>query len=179
MRSKTRGIFARMLVGALFLAPLVFPLGVSTAQAQEVEELGTFRFWTAWKGTDANGVICYISSQPQDSKPTNVNRDPIHFLVINRKGLGTKNEVQTLVGYPLRANSTPEAKVDGRGFDMVVEGSAAWLASASDEGTFVTAMKAGSEMVVKAVSQRGTNTTDTYSLLGVTAALEKIETGCD
>ncbi|HHG89124.1 MAG TPA: hypothetical protein ENJ90_01415 [Devosia sp.] len=175
MRLMTRGNFTRILACALLLSPT----GLSSVVAQEVEKLGTFQFWTAWKGSDANGLLCYVSSQPQQALPTNVNRDPIHFLVIDRKGLGTSNEVQTLVGYPLETDSTPEVSIDGRSYDMVVEGSAAWLASASEEGAFVAAMKAGSEMIVKARSQRGTDTTDTYSLLGVTAALNKINSDCN
>ncbi len=175
MKTMLRGLFVRILAAGMMVAGL----GIGAAWAQETQNLGTFRFWTAWKGSDADGVICYVASQPQDAQPTNVNRDPIHFLVINRKGLGTKNEVQTLVGYPLKEGSTPEAEIDGKAYDMVVEGSAAWLASAGDEAAFVAAMRAGSQMVVKARSQRGTNTTDTYSLIGVTAALEKIEQDCN
>ena len=148
------------------------------AFAQQAESLGTFNYWTAWKSTDANGVICYISSQPQDAQPTNVNRDPIHFLVIQRKGLGTKNEVQTLVGYPLKAGSTPSVSVDGKVYSMIVEGSAAWLASTGDEAAFVDGMKRGAQMVVKATSQRGTDTTDTYSLSGVTAAIGAADNAC-
>ena len=172
-RSRTVARMSAMAVLALGIALSAVP-----ASGAEVENLGTFRFWTAWKGQDANGVICYISSQPQKAEPGNVNRDPIHFLVIDRKGLGTTNEVQTLVGYPLETNSTPKVTIDGKQYDMVVEGSAAWLASASDEPGFVAAMKAGSQMVVKARSQRGTNTTDTYSLSGVTAAMEKMKQAC-
>jgi len=140
--------------------------------------LGTFKFWTAWKSTDENGVICYIASQPQDAQPTNVNRDPIYFLVIHRKGLGTRNEVQTLIGYPLKTGSTPTVALDGKSFAMVVKDSAAWLASDGDEATFVDGMKRGTEMVVKSTSQRGTNTTDTYSLSGVTAAMAEIDKAC-
>ena len=161
--------------GALLVAA---QLASPAALAQDATSLGTFKFWTAWKSTDTNGTICYISSQPQDAQPTNVNRDPIHFLVIHRKGLGTKNEVQTLVGYPLKTGSTPTVTVDGKSYAMVIEGSAAWLASAGDEGAFVDAMKRGSEMVVKGLSQRGTNTTDTYSLSGVTAAITEIDKAC-
>ncbi len=176
-QKKCRTIF-RLATAVLSVIGLGFGPGLVSANAATVENLGTFRFWTAWKGDDDNGVICYISSQPQEALPTNVNRDPIHFLVVNRLGGGTFNEVQTLVGYPLAENSTPKASIDGREFDMVVEGSAAWLASASDEAPFVEAMKAGTKMVVRGRSKRGTDTTDTYSLLGVTAALEKIDRDC-
>jgi hypothetical protein len=148
------------------------------AVAQEAKSLGTFNAWTAWQGTDANGVICYISSQPSDSEPKNVNRDPIHFLIIHRKGLGTKNEVQTLIGYPFNANPNATATIDGKAYPMVTEGSAAWLASSGDEPGFVSALKAGSELVVRGTSQRGTKTTDTYSLRGVTAAMGEIDKAC-
>jgi len=179
MHHKMRKKTLKLAILALSMAGLGFGPGLASAKAASVENLGTFRFWTAWKGDDNSGVMCYISSQPQDTKPENVNRDPIYFLVVNRTGLGTKNEVQTIVGYPLAEESTPQVSVDGRGFDMVVEGSAAWLASASDEEPFVDAMKAGSEMIVKGRSQRGTNTTDTYSLLGVTAAMQKLSQSCN
>lgn len=172
MRLNARGF------GAVAAAGMILVGLVGGALAQEVENLGTERFWTAWKGSDNTGVICYVSSQPQTALPSNVNRDPIHFLVIHRKGLGTTNEVQTLVGYPLATDNTPSVTIDGRAFDMVVDGSAAWLASGDDEDAFVEAMKAGTEMVVRARSQRGTDTTDTYSLLGVTAAITKIDEAC-
>ncbi|MCF6302756.1 MAG: invasion associated locus B family protein [Devosiaceae bacterium] len=178
MHSNKRSFLLRPLLVLLSILGLGFVPALSAVQAQELENLGTFKFWTAWKGSDSNGVMCFVSSQPQSALPSNVNRDPIHFLVINRKGLGTRNEAQTIVGYPLAANSTPTVSVDGKGYDMVVEGSAAWLASASDEPGFVAAMKAGSTMIVKARSQRGTDTTDTYSLSGVTAAMEKVSQAC-
>jgi hypothetical protein len=172
--SKCGNVVKSLCAGTVIAAQLFS----GVAFAQQAESLGTFKFWTAWKGKDANGVICYISAQPQDSQPTNVNRDPIHFLIIHRKGLGTKNEVQTLVGYPLKTGSTPSVSIDGKSYDMIVEGSAAWLASTGDEKAFVDGMKRGSEMVVKGTSQRGTNTTDTYSLSGVTAAMGEVDKAC-
>ena len=158
-----------------------FALGaaLSPALAQQAQNLGTFKSWTAWKGTDANGEMCYISSQPQATAPEGVRRSPIHFLVIHRKGLGTKNEVQTLIGYPFNStNSNASASIDGKSFPMVTEGEAAWLASSADEPNFVAALKAGSTLVVKGTSQRGTNTTDTYDLGGVTAAMTEIDKAC-
>ena len=174
MTVKSSRVTGVICAGLLILAQLT---GVQLAYAK-ADNLGTHKFWTAWKGTDANGVICYVSSQPQDSQPTNVNRDPIHFLVIHRKGLGTRNEVQTLVGYPMDPNGKPSVTVDGKTYPMLPDGSAAWLSSREDEKPLVEAMKKGSNMVVKGLSKRGTNTTDTYSLSGITAALDQLDKGC-
>jgi hypothetical protein len=148
-------------------------------QAAAATELGTFNAWTAWKANDASGMICYISAAPQSSEPAGANRDPIHFMIIHRKGMGTKNEVQTIIGYPYNAtDAKASAAIDGKVYPMVVEGSAGWLASTGDEGGFVAAFKAGTSLVVKGTSQRGTNTSDTYSLSGATAAMKAIDAAC-
>ena len=127
---------------------------------------------------DSTGLICYVSSEPNSSLPKGVNRDPIHFLVVDRKGLGTRNEVQTLIGYTIKKGSKPSASVDGKTYPMIPDGSGAWLASAADEPGFVAAMKAGKSLVVTGTSTRGTETTDTYSLAGATAALDAANKAC-
>ncbi|HTN63339.1 MAG TPA: invasion associated locus B family protein [Devosia sp.] len=173
MMSKTGSLVLGLAVAACMgLAPAV--------QAQQAAtELGTFNAWTAWKATDASGIICYISAAPQASEPAGVNRDPIHFMIIHRKGMGTKNEVQTIIGYPYNtSDAKASAAVDGKVYPMVTEGSAAWLASTGDEGGFVAAFKAGSKLIVKGTSQRGTDTSDTYSLSGATAAMKAIDAAC-
>lgn len=140
--------------------------------------IGTFKAWTAWTGKDANGLICYVSSEPTSSKPEGLNRDPVHFLVVHRKGLGTKNEVQTLIGYPLKKDSKPIATIDKKTYPMLADGNGAWLASVADEAGFVATLKSGTTLTVKGTSQRGTETTDTYSLSGVTAAMQAIDKAC-
>ena len=170
LRRPLAGLIASGLLVASFCAP---------AMAQEATQLGTFKAWTAWKGKDANGEMCYISSTPQASEPAGVTRSAISFLIIHRKGLGTTNEVQTLIGYPFNSTAAnASATVDGKTFPMIAEGAAAWLASSGDEPNFVAALKAGTTLVVKGTSQRGTNTVDTYALGGVTAAMGEIDKAC-
>lgn len=139
--------------------------------------LGTFDFWTAWTDTDGGSKICYVSSTPQTMEPTNVNRGAIHFIVTIRPT--NRNEVATIVGYPIHeTNANASAAVDGRSYPMVAQGESAWLASIEDESGFVGAMRAGATLVVRATSTRGTNTVDTYSLRGITAALNKAGAEC-
>ena len=175
MTIKTGGLVLGLAVAACMgLAPVA-----QAQQAAAATELGTFNAWTAWKANDASGMICYISAAPQSSEPAGANRDPIHFMIIHRKGMGTKNEVQTIIGYPYNSSDAKaSAAVDGKVYPMVVEGSAGWLASTGDEGGFVAAFKAGSKLIVKGTSQRGTDTIDTYSLSGATAAMKAIDAAC-
>ena len=194
MKSMSRGLLAGLVAAGLALtslvpaamaagaaaapaAPAAAPVAAPAATATPAN-LGTFKSWTAWKGTDANGPICYASSDPTSSLPAGVKRDPVHFLVINRKGLGTKNEVQTLIGYPFKKDGKPMATIDAKSYAMVADGAAAWLASTGDEPGFVATLKTGTKLVVKGTSQRGTDTTDTYTLAGVKAALAAVDKAC-
>ena len=175
---------SRLALTGLLAGSVCFVLAAAPVSAQEIKQLGTFKAWTAWTGSDANGPMCYISASPDDWSPKEVSgspvrRSPIHFLVINRKGLGTKNEVQTQVGYPFHpTNSSVTASVDGKTFPMVTEGEAAWLAVEADEATFVEALKAGTKLTVNGTSQKGNKMSDSYSLSGVTAALGEIGKAC-
>ena len=49
------------------------------------------------------------------------------------------------------------------------------MENAAEEPNLIAAMKAGSTMNIKAVSGRGNNTGYEFSLRGVTAALQSIE----
>ena len=172
MTTKTGGLVFGLAVGAIMAL-------VPAAQAQQATELGTFNAWTAWQATDASGVICYVSATPTSTEPAGANRDPVHFMIIHRKGMSTKNEAQTIIGYPFHATQpNASATVDGKAYPMVAEGSAAWLASTGDEGGFVQDFKAGNNLVIRGTSQRGTNTVDTYSLSGATAAMNAIDAAC-
>lgn len=171
-----------LVMGLLAVLPATAALA-ATSTAQQIKQLGTYSSWTAWSGQDANGLMCYVSSVPASWTPQSINgaqvkRDPIHFLIINRVGLGTKNEVQTLVGYPFSDKANVTATIDGKTYPMVTEGEAAWLAVEADEPGFVAALKAGKTLVVKGTSSRGNVMTDTYSLSGVTAAIGEIEKAC-
>lgn len=206
-----RRVFSGLMATAI-LSVSALPALAQTAPT----DLGTFKSWTAWKGADENGAICFVSAAPESSEPKEVggkpiNRDPPHFLIIHRErapavnadGTAAKdasgaavfrkvrNEVQTLVGYPMKATDNTffhQAIVDGKAYPMksisddpatnIVDSEAAWLASTDDESGFVTALKAGTQLVVKGTSGRGTQTTDTYSLSGVTAAMQAIDAAC-
>jgi hypothetical protein len=102
-----------------------------------------------------------------------------------------RNEVQTLIGYPMQPTSdsfSHSADIDGKSYPMksipddpstpIKDNEAAWLASMSDESGFVNSLKSGSTLVVNGTSIRGTKTADTYSLAGVTAAMDTIDKAC-
>ena len=154
-------------------------LSISPASAQEPKPLGEFEDWAAYTYESDSGTVCYIVSQPTDWEPKNVNRGPIFFLVTHRPGERVRNEVNTIIGYPFKENSTATITVGDASFDLFTSGDGAWADSADRDRAIVEAMKGGSTMQLKGTSWRGTNTIDRYSLKGVTAAMEKIDEECE
>lgn len=207
----------RVLSGMMATALLAIGAMPALAQAQP-EQLGAFNKWTAWKANDGYGTICFISAAPDSTAPTKtadgspINRDQPSFLVLHREKAPAvnadgsaardangqqvfrkaRNEVQTLVGYPMRPTTDSffhSATVDGKRYAMRSipddastnsnESEGAWLASTDDEAGFVEALKKGSKLVVTGTSNRsGIELSDTYSLSGFTAAMGAIDKAC-
>lgn len=150
----------------------------ATAAAQAPNRIGVFKDWTAYAYTDGRGKVCYAATQPKDSDPKGVNRDPIFFMVSTRPADRINNEVSVLVGYPLKQDSKVSVDIDGKTFVMFTKEDGAWVENIADETVLVAALKAGSKMTVKGTSRRGTNTTDQYSLAGISAALDSVAKAC-
>lgn len=160
----------------LFIAALA--LAAPAARAEEADSLGTFGDWTAYSYTTKDGPVCFISSIPKKMEPEGAKRGPVHFLVTHRPKLNVNSEVSSIIGYNFKADVPATLAVDDQSFSLTTSGDGAWAVSAADDRKIVASMKKGSEMVVKGTSWRGTNTTDTYSLKGVSAAMDKIDAAC-
>jgi hypothetical protein len=146
------------------------------AAAAEPELAGAFNDWAAYSYNSGSGLVCYIVSQPKSSKPESARRDPVFFLVTHRPGDKVRNEVNTIIGYTFRKDSQATIVIDGNEFTLFTKGDGAW--SDAKDAAIVASMRKGRQMQVKGTSQRGTNTVDTYSLSGVEAAMDKIDSLC-
>lgn len=181
---ETLGPMISNLVKTLALAGLVSAPIASAVAAQTPTEIRKHRNWGAYFYNDTKaGKICYILSVPVEATPKTkengavVNHGDVFFMVAQKPN-GTKGlEPQVEVGYTLKPQSDVVVDIDGQKFNMFVEGPNAWLKDISSEPKLVAAMKAGKVMKVNGESSRGTKTSYTYSLSGVTAALNEV-TGC-
>ena len=108
--------------------------------------------------TAANAVYMFISSRPTEK---------------------VKDEVSMLVtGYQLKPNTDASLAVGTTQFAMYTQNDGAWVKNAADETRLVDTMRKGSEVVVKAQTSRGTQTTDTFSLKGAAQALDRVAQEC-
>lgn len=127
---------------------------------------------------------CWIVSKPtktvniKDGKPVVVNRSDIRFFVTYLPKNGVRGEISFTGGYPFKPDSTVTVSIGSAEYNLYVDGEYAWPESASVDDKIRSSMKRGAAAVVKAQSERGTVTTDTFSLVGFTAALAEAEKRC-
>lgn len=174
MTGFSRSVFAGILAAAT--------LASTAASAEAPTLLGAFKDWTALQSATKSGKTCYAISQPKQQEPAKAKRDPIYFLISDWPLRHTKAEPQIVPGYEYKKDSTVTAQIGSDKFEFFTknDGTAgsAWVQDTADEAKLVDAMRRGSTVVVTGVSSRGTTTKDTYSLNGISAALDKIHGAC-
>jgi hypothetical protein len=153
-------------------------LAGSTAFAQTVKSVGTFSSWTAFTHGEEASLLCFATSQPTKQEPAGAKRSPAFVYVSSWPKDGVKAEVSVRVGYPLRGGSEVTMAVSGASFKLFVHNDRAYIADAGEELKLLDAMRKGSTMTVVGTSERGTTTTDTYSLAGISQALQAVATNC-
>jgi invasion protein IalB len=165
--------------GAVALTLLAVFSGYALAEG-EPTQIGTFEGWVAYSYDAADSKVCYVSATPAASEPKNAKRDPAFFLVTHMPGRKppVKGEVSTIIGYPFKEGQPVKLTIDDASYDMFSKGDTAWVDTGSDK-KIVAAMKAGKSLKVQGISWRGTQTVDTYSLSGISAALAAIDKACN
>lgn len=160
----------------LIIAGTVWVAAAAAAQST----LGTFERWTAFVSKDSEGKTCLAAAEPIKSlysQPIK-GRDPAVFMVARFPGNDPQNEPSLTIGYEFAENAKAKVGIDGEvEFTMFTEDDLAWVTDDRD-AALVDAMRKGTLMVVEGRSKRGTVSKDTYSLAGVTAAVEAITKAC-
>ncbi|MEX0318064.1 MAG: invasion associated locus B family protein [Ruegeria sp.] len=157
----------------------------TTAIAQQATSTNRVAAKTDWHVyVEDDPTECWSVSSPKETVNTrggrvvSVRRSDILLFVFFRPKAEVSGQVTFTGGYPFAPGSTVNLNVEGEEFELFTEGEWAWPATETDDAKIVTAMKRGSEAVLTARSERGTQTKDTFSLLGFTAAIEDAEKRC-
>ncbi|WP_420393794.1 invasion associated locus B family protein [Acuticoccus sp.] len=163
-----------------FIAALILFLSPLSALAQTPTLLEQFSDWEAYRyeGQDGN-VTCYLLSKPKTLAPPDRNHGDVFFFLTTRPAEEVTHEASVLVGYPFAPDSNVVVDIDGQEFQLFTKDDGAWVESPADEAQLLVAMRAGSRMTVRGTSARGTETSYTFSLSGVTAGSNRIASGCD
>ncbi|MCK1340145.1 invasion protein IalB [Bradyrhizobium sp. LB8.2] len=158
--------------------PMAPPAAV--AGGAEPTLIGQFGTWGAYSAAPNGKKVCFALAKPSSSKtnPPNRPRDPAYAFVSTRPAEKVNNEVSVMIGYALKPGSESSVEVGGGAFAMYSQGDGLWIKNAAEEERMVEAMRKSADLVVKGVSAKGTETTDTFSLKGLAQALDRISQDC-
>src|ERR1700736_1724082 len=142
--------------------------------------IGQFGTWGAYIAMPNGKKVCFALAKPASSKtnPPNRPRDPAYAFVSTRPAEKVVNEVSIMIGYALKPGSESTLEVGGGSYAMYTQGDGLWIKNAAEEERMVEAMRKASDAVIKGVSAKGAETTDTFSLKGLAQALDKLAQDC-
>ena len=160
--------------------PEAKPAAAAVAGAAEPTLIGQFGSWGAYSAMPNGKKVCFALAKPASSKtnPPNRPRDPAYAFVSTRPAEKVVNEVSFMIGYALKPGSESTLEVGGASYAMYTQGDGLWIKNAAEEEKMVEAMRKASDVVVKGVSAKGTETTDTFSLKGLAQALDRLAQDC-
>jgi hypothetical protein len=152
----------------------------AVAGSAEPTLIGQYGTWGAYTAMPNGKKVCFALAKPSSSKtnPPNRPRDPAYAFVSTRPAEKVTNEVSVMIGYALKPGSESTLEVGGASFAMYTQGDGLWIKNAAEEARMVEAMRKSADAVIKGVSAKGTETTDTFSLKGLAQALDRLAQDC-
>ena len=180
----------RLSVALLVLAAFALP---SMARAQAAKPapsptaqaalLGQSGDWGAYTATPGGHKVCFAITKPTSSVDNPPNRrtaaNAVYLFISTRPEEKVSNEISVLViGYGFKPNSEASVAVGGTNFAMYTQNDGAWVKNAAEEAKLMDTMRKGADVVVKAMTSRGTQTTDTFSLKGISQAVDRASQAC-
>ncbi len=175
----TRGALAAVIMTGATLSLS----GAAFAQSESTNQVAANTAWSVF--TEDTPRECWTVSAPTETVNTRggevvaVRRGEILFMTFFRPDAGVRGQVAFTGGYPFAEGSTVELVVGSDSFELYTADEWAWPAGADDDARIIAALKRGSDAVLTARSSRGTQTEDTFSLIGYTAAMEEAEKRCE
>jgi hypothetical protein len=142
--------------------------------------LGQYGEWGAYTASPGGKKVCFAIAKPiaMETIPPNRPRNPVYVFVSSRPADKVANEVSIIIGYPFKPATEASAQIGGTSFALYTQQDGAWIKNATQEAQMVDAMRQGQTVVVKGVSAKGTQSSDTFSLKGLAQALDRTGQEC-
>jgi hypothetical protein len=142
--------------------------------------LGQYGDWGAYWAMPNGRKVCFSIAKQKASvtNPAGRKRDPAYVFISTRPSENVRNEVSVIIGYPFKDKTDATAEIGADKFAMYTLNDGAWIKNVAEEARMVDAMRKGSDLTVKGVSGHGTESTDTYSLKGLSQAVDRTAQEC-
>lgn len=142
--------------------------------------LGQYGDWGAYTASPGGKKVCFAIAKPSsaETKPPGRPRNAPYIFVTTRPADKVTNEISVAIGYPFKPSAEATAQVGSTTYALFTEGDGAWIKNAAEEAHMISDMRSGETVIIKGESTRGTMTMDTYSLKGLSQALDRVAQEC-
>ena len=153
---------------------IVFSLN---AYAVSPRSTGKYKNWESFVVETDKGKICFAQTIPTKRAPAAVKREKSKLFVTFRPSEEIKDEVSLTSGHDYKTSSVT-ASSGKRRYSFFSQKNFAWLLDDQEEKKFIQLMKKATDIIVKARTTKGAETTDHYSMMGFTKAYNTAKKAC-
>ena len=158
----------------IFLILVVFS---TNSLAVSPRSTGKYKNWESFVAETDKGKICFAQTVPTKRAPAAVKRDKSKLFVTFRPSEEIKDEVSLTSGHDYKTSSVT-ASSGKRRYSFFSQKEFAWLLDDQEEKKFIQLMKKATDIIVKARTTKGAETTDHYSMMGFTKAYNTAKKTC-
>ena len=138
---------------------------------------GKYKNWESFIAETDKGKICFAQTVPTKRAPAAVKRNKSKLFVTFRPSEEIKDEVSLTSGHDYKTSSVT-ASSGKRRYSFFSQKDFAWLLDDQEEKKFIQLMKKATDIIVKARTTKGAETTDHYSMMGFTKAYNTAKKAC-
>ena len=138
---------------------------------------GKYKNWESFVAETDKGKICFAQTVPTKRAPAAVKRNKSRLFVTFRPSEEIKDEVSLTSGHDYKISSVT-ASSGKRKYSFFSQKDFAWLLDDQEEKKFIQLMKKATDIIVKARTIKGAETTDHYSMMGFTKAYNTAKKTC-
>ena len=149
----------------------------SNSFANTPRSTGKYKNWQSFTAETDEGKICFVETLPTKRAPAAVKRGKSKLFVTFRPSENIKDEISITSGHAYKA-STVTARSGKRRYSFTSEKNFAWIIDDLEEKKFIKLMKKATDVIVKARTSKGAETTDHYSMMGFTKAYNTAKKNC-
>ncbi len=149
----------------------------SIAKASTPKSTGKYKSWESFVVQTDKGKICFAQTIPTKRAPASIQRGQSKIFVTFRPSESIKDEVSLTSGHDYKSSSVIAASGKKK-FSFFSQKNFAWLLDDQEERSFIKLMKKATNIIIKARTLKGAETTDHYSMMGFTKAYNTAKKTC-
>ena len=165
-----------MLFKKIFIL-ILFILFSFSASANTPRSTGKYKNWESFTAQTDKGKICFAQTIPTKRAPASIKREKSKLFVTFRPSENIRDEVSMTSGHDYKS-STVTASSGKKRYSFFSQKNFAWLLDDQEERSFIKTIKRATNVIVKASTTKGAETTDHYSMMGFTKAYNTAKKTC-